>query len=486
MHSLHSSTRRNRLMTQQLTRLGATGATAGSAAPRRSPLALGLILTVQLMILLDATVVNVALPHVQIDLGFTPTGLSWVLNAYTLAFGGLLLLGGRIGDVFGRRRTFTAGLALFTVASLLGGLAQSAEWLIAARTLQGVGAAIAAPSVLALITAGAENVAARNRALALFSAVSSAGASLGLILGGLLTGYASWRWSLFINVPIGAVVLVLVPRFVVETPRRPGRFDIVGALTATLGSTLLVYGFISAPDRGWSDPVTIGSFVLAAILIATFVRTEQRIRHPLLDLVLLRNRRRVGGILTMALMVGSQFAFFFFTVQFMQHVLGYGALRSGLAYLPLSLLIFVVSRFAANLTARFGIRPLIITGVSLLLIANLWMTQLSTTSTYIDGLLAPMLLIGIGAGLSFMPLTVSILSDVAPEHAGSASGVVQMSQQVGGSIGLAVLVTVYASHAEPARVVPGMPASFLAASGFLVLALASAIVLIRSRATAVG
>jgi len=471
-------------MTQQLTRPGPIGTVAGPAGTHRRPLGLALVLTVQLMLVLDVTVINVALPHVQSDLGFSPAGLSWVLNAYTLAFGGLLLLGGRLGDVFGRRRTFTTGLTIFTLASLLGGLAQSPEWLVASRTLQGVGAAIAAPSVLALVTTGAANVAARNRALALFSAVSSAGASVGLILGGLLTGYASWRWSLFINVPLGAVVLALVPRFVDETPRRPGRFDVVGALTATLGSTLLVYGFISAPGRGWTDPVTVGSFAVAAALIATFVRTEQRIRQPLLDLVLLRNRRRVGGILTMALMVGSQFAFFFFTVQFMQHVLGYGALRSGLAYLPLSLLIFVVSRFAANLTARFGIRPLIISGVSLLLVANLWMTQLSTASTYVDGLLAPMLLIGIGAGLSFMPLAVSILSDVAPEHAGSAAGVVQMSQQVGGSIGLAVLVTVYASHSEPGRVVEGMPSSFLAASAMLALALASAVGLIRSRVAA--
>lgn len=327
-------------MTQQLTRSGPIGTVACLAGTHRRPLGLALVLTVQLMLVLDATVINVALPQVQSDLGFSPAGLSWVLNAYTLAFGGLLLLGGRLGDVFGRRHTFTTGLTIFTLASLLGGLAQSPGWLVTSRTLQGVGAAIAA----------------RNRALALFSAVSSAGASLGLILGGLLTGYASWRWSLFINVPLGAAVLALVPRFVDETPRRPGRFDVVGALTATLGSTLLVYGFISAPGRGWTDPVTVGSFAVAAALIATFVRTGQRIRQPLLDLVLLRNRRRVGGIITMALMVGSQFAFFFFTVQFMQHVLGYGALRCGLAYLPLSLLIFVVSRFAANLTARFGIR----------------------------------------------------------------------------------------------------------------------------------
>ncbi|MGH3425131.1 MAG: MFS transporter, partial [Nocardioidaceae bacterium] len=406
---------------------------------------------------------------------------SWVLNAYTLAFGGLLLLGGRLGDVFGRRRTFTAGLAVFSVASLLGGLAQSPEMLVLARALQGAGAAVAAPSVLALITTTATDDADRNRALALFSAVSSAGASLGLLLGGVLTGYASWRWSLFINVPLGAAVIALVPRFVAETPRRPGRFDMTGALTATLGSGLLVYGFIDAPSRGWADPVTITSLAGAVLLLTAFVVTERRVRRPLLDLALVRNRGRAGGVAVMSLMVGAQFALFFFTVQFMQHVLGYGALRSGFAYLPLTVLIFATSRVAPRLVARFGPRPLILTGMVLLLGANLWLTRLDPSGGYLTDLLVPMLLTGVGAGLSFMPLTVVVLSDVAPEQAGSASGVLQMSQQIGGSVGLAVLVTVYASGSVPGRVVAGMSGSFYTAAGMLVLAALAAFLLIGRR-----
>lgn len=446
--------------------------TPAEPAPKKRNYALALILTVQLMLVLDMTVVNVALPRIQLDLGFSAANLSWVLNAYTLTFGGLLLLGGRIGDVFGRRRAFMTGLAVFTVASFLGGVAQSPEILVAARALQGVGSAIAAPSVLALITTMAANDGERNRGLALFSAVSSAGASIGLILGGLLTGYASWRWSLFINVPIAVLVLVLARRFIGETARQPGHFDITGALSATLGSVAIVYGFINAPSHGWSDVRTLGSLAAGVVFLAVFLVAEGRVRQPLLELSLLRDRQRAGALASMALILGAQFALFFFTVQFMQHVLGYGALRSGFAYLPLSLLIFATSRVAPALTARFGVRPLIATGATMLLIANLWLAQLSVDSGFVTELLVPMMLIGVGVGLTFMPLTVAILSGVAPEHAGSASGVLQMAQQIGGSIGLAVLVTIYASHDVVGQVVPGMAASFYTAAGMFVVAIA--------------
>lgn len=434
--------------------------------------ALGLILMVQLMLVLDMTVVNVALPKIQTDLGFSAADLSWVLNAYTLTFGGMLLLGGRIGDVFGRRRAFMVGLSIFTVASLLGGLAQSSELLVIARALQGVGSAIAAPSVLALITTMASDDAERNRGLALFSAVSSAGASIGLIIGGVLTGYASWRWALFINVPIAAVVLVLARRFIGETVRQPGRFDVTGALSATFGSVAIVFGFINAPTHGWTDPRVVVSIVAGVLALAVFVLAEARVRQPLLELALLRDRQRAGGIAAMALIIGAQFALFFFTVQFMQHVLGYGALRSGFAYLPLTILIFVTSRYAAGLASKYGVRPLIATGAAMLLIANLWLAQLSTDSAYLTELLVPMMLIGVGAGLTFMPLTVAILSGVEPEHAGSASGVVQMAQQIGGAVGLAVLVTVYASRDVVGQVVPGMSESFYTAAGMFALAIA--------------
>ncbi|MGH3411872.1 MAG: MFS transporter [Marmoricola sp.] len=434
-------------------------------------LGLGLVMMAQLMLILDMTVVNVALPQIRTDLGFSAASLSWVLNAYTLTFGGLLLLGGRIGDVLGRRRTFLAGIAVFTLGSLLGGLAPTAGLLVAARAFQGIGAAIAAPNVLALVTTSAPDQAARNRALALFSAISSAGASLGLLLGGALTGYASWRWSLFINVPVGALLLVLVPRFVTETPRREGRFDILGALTVTAGSSLLVFGFIHAPDHGWTAPGTLGALVAGAVLLVSFLLIERRVAHPVLDLSLLRNRARAGSVSVMALFVGAQFAFLFFAVQFLQEVLGYGALESGVAFLPLTVLIFATSRVSPRLVGRFGVRPVVLTGLAMMAAANLWMSRIGDTSGYTTELLVPFLLIGVGAGLGFMPLTVAMLSEVAPEHAGSASGLLQMGQQVGGSLGLAVLVTAYASTHVAGDVVSGMPASFLTAAGFVLAGL---------------
>jgi EmrB/QacA subfamily drug resistance transporter len=433
---------------------------------------------VQLMLILDMTVVNVALPRIRDDLGFSTASLSWVLNAYTLTFGGLLLLGGRVGDVLGRRRTFLAGVAVFTLGSFLGGLAPTAGLLVGARALQGVGAAVAAPNVLALITTSAESPAARNRALALFSAVSSAGGSLGLLLGGALTGYASWRWSLFINVPIGLLVLTMVPRFVAETARRPGRFDVPGAVTATAGSSALVFGFIHAPDHGWSSAGTVGAFAAAVVLLVSFVAIERRAAAPVLDLALLRHRGRAGAASVMALFIGAQFGFFFFTVQFMQAVLGYGAMESGFAFLPLTLLIFATSRVSPRLVGRFGVRPVVLVGLTLVAAANLWMTRIDTTSGYVGLLLPPMVLIGVGAGLGFMPLTVAMLSEVAPEHAGSASGLLQMGQQVGGSLGLAVLVTVFASTGTAGRLVSGMPASFLTGAGFVLGAVVLAGVLL--------
>ncbi len=447
--------------------------------PTSRAIGTALILTVQLMLILDMTVVNVALPDIRTGLGFTPSALSWVLNAYTLTFGGLLLLGGRLGDVFGRRRTFMSGLALFTLASLAGGLAPTADVLVGARALQGVGAAIAAPSVLALLSTSAPDAAARTRVLALFSAVSSAGGSLGLLLGGVLTGYASWRWSLFINVPLGLLVLALVPRFVGETERQRGHFDVLGAVSATVGSAALVFGFIHAPGHGWTSAGTLTAFAVAAVLLTTLVLHERRTASPLLPAEVLRSRTRLGAVSVMALFVGAQFAFFFFLVQFMQAVLGYGALRSGFAFLPLTLLIFATSRLAPRLVQRFGTRALMATGTLLVGAANLWLVGIGHDSTYVADLLGPLLLVGLGAGLTFMPVTVTVLSDVAPVHAGSASGMVQMSQQVGGSLGLAVLVTVYASHTTPGDVVAGLSQTFAVAAGLLAIAFVVAITVVR-------
>lgn len=449
-------------------------------APSRASVGIGLVLLAQLMLVLDATVVNVALPPIKDDLGFSTAGLSWVLNGYTLAFGGLLLLGGRLGDVFGRLRIFQIGLTLFTVASLAGGLAPTADLLVAARVVQGVGAAIAAPSVLALLITATPEEGARNRALALFTAVSSAGGSLGLILGGALTDVGSWRWTLFINVPIGIAVLVLVHRYVDETDRRTGRFDIVGAAAATLGAVSLVYAFINAPDHGWDSIGTIGGFILAAGLAVLFVRTERIVPHPLLRLGLLRDRRRAGGLVVMALMVGSHFPMFFLVVQFDQDVLGLGPLASGFAFLPMTLAIFVVSRVSAPLMARYGPQRLIAIGTLGLATSFLWLSQLSASSDYRTAVLGPMLLSGMSVGIAFMPATAAVLNGVEPEHAGAASGLLQTMQQLGGAVGLAVVVSVYASGSVPGEFVPGARAAFLTSTAFALVAFLVATVVMRS------
>jgi predicted MFS family arabinose efflux permease len=290
-----------------------------------------------------------------------------------------------------------------------------------------------------------------------------------------------------INVPIGIAVLALVRRFVDETARRPGRFDVVGAATATLGSVAAVYAFINAPDHGWDSVGTIGGFALAALLLVVFVRTERTAPHPLLRLGLLRNRRRASALVVMSLLVGSQFPMFFLLVQYDQRVLGFGPLASGFAFLPLTLAIFAVSRISARLVGRFGPQRLIAIGTVGMAVSFLWLSQISTTSEYVTAILGPMLLSGASAGLAFMPTTVAILADVEPEHAGAASGLLQTMQQLGGAVGLAVIVSVYASGAEPGAVVPGAEAAFLTAMAFAVTAFFISMVVMRSpRRTAIA
>lgn len=440
----------------------------------RAAAGIALVLVAQLMLILDATVVNVALPHIDADLGFGPASLSWVLNGYTLAFGGLLLLGGRLGDVFGRRRMFEAGLAVFTLASLVGGLAQSPEMLVGARAVQGIGAAMAAPGVLALLTTSAPDAAARNRALALFGAVSSGGMSIGLLLGGVLTDVGSWRWTLFINVPIGLVVLALTRRVLDETPRRPGRFDLLGAVSATGGAVAIVYSLISAPEHGWTSARTIGGLALGAALIALLARTELRVEHPMLRPELLRDPRRVGALASMALVVGGQLSMFFLAVQFIEGELGFGPMESGLAFLPLTLGIFAMSRVTPRLLGIFGPTRMIMTGAVGLATSFALLSTVSPGETYWTGVFAAMLINGVSAGLAFMPITVLILSDVEPEHAGSASGLLQTFQQLGGAIGLAVIVSVYAAGSVPGEFLPGARAAFLTSASFAAIAFAVA------------
>ncbi|MGH9129168.1 MAG: MFS transporter [Acidimicrobiales bacterium] len=432
-----------------------------SRASARPNIALGVIVATQLMVVLDVTVVNIALASIQRSLHFSTAGLSWVINAYTLTFGGLLLLGGRAGDVFGRRRVLSIGLAVFTASSLLGGLAQSSSWLLAARAFQGIGAAMAAPSTLALITATFEQGPARNRALGVFSAVAAGGGSLGLILGGALTAWVSWRWVLFINVPIGLAIIAMAPRYIVEPPRHPGRLDLRGGLLSTAGLATLIYGFIRVADHGRAFTVT-GLFVLAVALLGAFVVLESRTREPLMPLGLLRDRARAAGFVDMMLSGAAMYGMFFFTSQFLQRSLGYSPLVAGLAFLPLTALIFAGSRVTPKLVNRLGpTRPLVV-GLVLITAGLAWLAQAPANAGYVAGLLGPLVLFGAGAGSAFMPLTVTILSGVERDNAGAVSGMLQTMQQVGGSLGLAVLVTIASAGGQSAALTTGAGLTALA------------------------
>jgi EmrB/QacA subfamily drug resistance transporter len=420
----------------------------------RSRIALAIIVACQLMVILDATVVNIALPSIQSSLGFSPTGLSWVVNAYALTFGGLLLLGGRAGDLLGRRRVFVAGILVFSAASLLGGLAGSAGWLLAARVLQGVGGAIASPTALALISTNFEEGPARNRAFGFYAAVSAAGASFGLLAGGALTSWASWRWVLFVNVPIGVAVAVLAPLFIRESERRPGRFDLAGAVTSTAGMGTLVYGFIHASTAGWGDAVTLAAFAAAVGLLALFVAVELRTPQPITPLHLFADRNRTSAHLTRLLLLAGMFGMFFFLTQFLQDVLGFSPLRAGLAFLPLTVTLFASARAASRLLPRFGARRLTVGGAVLTTLGMAWLAQIGPGSGYPSAILGPMLLIGVGMGFPFVSLTLVALSGVEPRDAGAASSLVNVVQQVGGSLGLAILVTVFGASS---RAVAGQP-----------------------------
>ncbi|HUN34151.1 MAG TPA: MFS transporter [Trebonia sp.] len=426
-------------------------------SPASKPaVALAIMLGAQLMIILDATVVNIALPHIQAGLGFSSTSLSWVLNGYTLTFGGLLLLGGRMGDILGRRRTFLAGIIVFTLASLAGGLANSAGVLLAARAVQGVGGALASPAVLALVVSGFPEGRERVRALAIYSGVVTGGGSLGLVLGGLITEWLSWRWVLFINVPIGIAVVIATPLFVAETPRlRPGggvaspgsrgagRFDLAGAVTSTAGVAALVYGFIRTAGNGWGDHVGWGAFGLSVVLLALFVVTEKRVAQPITPLRLFADASRSASYVARLLVVAGMFGMFYFVTLLLQDVLGFSPLRAGVAFLPLTVTLFGVSRLAPRLIPVFGGKRLMIIGMLPMIAGMAWLWRVSPGTAYWSGVFPPMALFGLGGGISFVPLTTASLAGVRPEDSGAASSMVNVMQQVGGSLGLAVLVAVF-------------------------------------------
>ena len=432
---------------QSVTGRARTPAATAGGGHRRLGLALFVIATAQLMVVLDAAIVNVALPHIQRALGFSGNGLEWVVTAYAVTFGGLLLLGGRSGDLLGRRRIFIAGLLLFSGASLLGGFATSATWLLAARALQGVGGAMIAPTALALITTTFPEGPQRNRAMGVYAAMSGGGAAVGLVAGGLLTTYLSWRWVLFVNVPIGILVAAVAPYVLAESARQRGRFDLPGAIAGTGGVALLVYGLSNASTDAsgvshWGDTKVIVSLVAAAVLLVSFVVIEWRSRHALLPLRLLANRSRSGAYLIMLCLATAMFGIFFFLTIFVQEVLGYSALRSGLAFLPFAAMMVVMSGIVSQLISRTGARPLMLTGTAVAAGGMYWFSQLTEHSSYLGGLLGPMLVTSAGLGMLFVPLSLVALNRVRGEDSGVASSLLNTGQQVGGAIGLAALGTV--------------------------------------------
>ena len=432
---------------QSVTGRAAAPGTVAGGANRRLGLALLVIATAQLMVVLDATIVNVALPHVQRALGFSGSGLEWVVNAYAVTFGGLLLLGGRAGDILGRRRVFVSGLLLFSGASLLGGFATSQWWLLTARAVQGVGGAVIAPTALALITTNFPEGGERNKAFGVYAAMAGAGSAAGLLLGGVLTTYASWRWVLFVNVPIGILVAAAAPRVLAESPRRPGRIDVAGGVTGTGGVALLVYGLSKAatgPDgvSHWGDTQVLVSLAASAVLLVSFVLIERRSSRPLLPMRVLADRNRSGAYLIMLCIATGLFGLFFFLTLFIQTVLGYSAIRSGIAYLPFAVGVVIASALASQLVPRIGARPLIVAGAAAVAGGMFWFSGLTEHASYTGQLLGPMLVSSFGLGLVFVPLSLVALHNVAEQDSGVASSLLNAGQQVGGAIGLALLGTV--------------------------------------------
>jgi len=492
--------------TQSLTSAPA-GAPAG-ARTSRPGLALLVIAAAQLMVVLDATIVNVALPHIQRALGFSGSGLEWVINAYALTFGGLLLLGGRSGDLLGRRRMFISGLLLFSAASLAGGFATTSAWLLAARAVQGVGGAIVAPTALALIATTFPEGPQRSRAFGVYAAMSAAGGAVGLVTAGLLVTYASWRWVFFVNVPIGIAVAVAAlfalsgaPGTLAGAARRAGGFDLPGAITGTGGIAALVYGLSYAattPDgvSHWGDAKVVATLAGGAVLLALFAVLEARGKRPLLPPHLLRDRARLGANLIMLAVGTAIFGVFFFLTLFVQDLLGYSALRTGMSFLPFTAALLAGSVAAARLIGRLGARPLLLAGAAASVGGMYWMSRLTEHSTYATGLLAPSLVVGAGMGLLFVPVQMLALSRVAESDSGVASSLLNTGRQVGGALGLAVLgtvawtVTANSAHAHTAgltaaaaysrALAAGLDRAFLVAAGIAVLILVTAVITVRS------
>lgn len=403
---------------------------------------LAIILVSYVMIVLDISVVLTGLPKIHRDLGFTDVGLAWVQSAYTLTFGGFLLLGARAGDILGRRRMFISGLAIFTLASLAIGISQSSGWMLAWRAIQGIGAAVLAPSTLALLQTNFAEGEERTRAVSYYSAAAGISATVGLVLGGVLADWLSWRVGFFINLPIGLGMMVAARIYIRETDRRPGKFDLLGALTSTAGMSALVYGFIRSAHSGWNDATTMAILVAAIVLLALFVANERRASQPILPLWLFASRERSGAYAARVLYLGAMIGFFFFTTLYLQDVVGYGPALSGLAFVPATMLHFPFAIAVPRLVRRFGQHRLLVLGVVIGIAGMAWLSRADAGSNYLVSVALPMVLIGISQGLTLSPLTSSGVAGVSPEDAGAASGAVNVAHQLGNSVGLSVLVAV--------------------------------------------
>jgi EmrB/QacA subfamily drug resistance transporter len=469
--------------------------TDAEAAQRRKWLALALLASTQFVIILDAAIVNVAIPSIGQDLQFSEEDLTWIPNAYALTFGGFLLLGGRMADLLGRRRLFMVGLVVFSLASLLGGLATSETQLIAARALQGLGAALLAPSALSMVTNMFEEGAERNKALGVWGAVSGSGGAAGVLLGGVLTEYLGWEWVLWVNVPIGVVVAILAPRLLVESRRETDlrHFDALGAITVTAGLSLLVFALVDTINEGWGSTQTLTLLAIALALIVAFVFIELRSRDPLMPFGIFRLRTLTGANIVGLLVGAALFAMFFFLSRYMQEVLGYSALKAGVSYLPLALAIIASAGVASVLVTKLGFKKVLLAGLGLITVALLWFGQVPTNGSYVSDLVGPMVVAAVGLGFAFVPITIAAVSRVSEDESGLASGLINTSQQIGGALGLAVLGTIASSRttdlmgsaqavpaALPAALTEGFQLAFLTGAGFAVIGIIATLIFVRS------
>jgi EmrB/QacA subfamily drug resistance transporter len=459
------------------------------ASDQRKWLALALLSVVQFMVVLDIAIVNVALPSIQVDLGFSQENLQWVISAYALVFGGFLLLGGRSADLLGRRRIFLGGIVVFTLASLFAGLAWSEGSLITARAFQGLGAAIITPAALSILSTTFAEGRDRNIALGVWGAVGGFGAAAGVLLGGILTDALSWEWIFFVNVPVGAVAFVLAPFLLNESrDARVKTFDLPGAALVTAGLSSLVYAITQAGQEGWLAGRTVGFFAVALVLLAGFVGWELRHPEPLMRFGIFRTRTVAGANVAGLIMGTALFSMFLMLTLYMQQVLGYSAMKTGVAYLAVAGTAIIWSGVAAQLVTRVGVKPVLVAGMSFLTAGLVFFTQVSVGGSYLTDLLPGFLLIGIGIGFAFVPITIAALAGIEAAEAGLASGLINTSQQIGGALGIAALSTIATSRTDdavstgsalPAALVDGFTGAFIAGAIIAGLGIVASLTLIR-------